>query len=220
MKLYGANLSPYYERVMMMLDHKNQMDLVTPSGVPGGAMKSPEHLAITPLGKIPFLELDCGTVLVEGQVIVEYLDQVSDGAPIVPADPLLAAKASMIARVVDVYLWTAMWSLLDHYFWKNPNPEAVEAAVQKGIPQALDMLEKIIDPKDGFAVGDTWSYADFALVPVMFQFTMIQKMVDTVGFGDRPKLTQWWDAMQKTDQMQRSHGRMQKSLEMIMSRKK
>lgn len=217
MKIYGVNLSPFYERAMMLLDHKGQMDIVEPSGVPGGNMKTPEHFAMNPFGKIPMMELDDGTILLESQIIVEYLDSVSEGAAIVPDCPKARAKATLIARLVDMYLWPEMWAIINHYFWKRPDEAGVKRAVETGIPTALDALERYIG-EGGFAVGNNWTYADFALTPVMFQFFGMMPLAGVHGFGDRPKLTKWWAAMQQQELMQRCHGRMQKSLEFIQSR--
>lgn len=219
MKLYGVNLSPFFERTMMLLDHKGQMDLVEPARLPGGMMKTPEHLAMNPLGKIPFLELDCGTILLESQVIAEYVDQVSDGDLMVPANKKDAAVAQLIARTVDMYLWTGIWAVIDHYMWKNENPDAVKKAIDHDIPTALDVLERYVHGGE-FAVAGDWSYADFALVPVMFQYTTILPKVGITDFGDRPNLTAWWQAMKDKPLVQRCHDRMQKSLEAIMSRRK
>ena len=56
MKLIGAIASPYVTRVVMFARLKG-VDLPLESP-PGGTPRSDEYLAMTPIGKIPSLEVD------------------------------------------------------------------------------------------------------------------------------------------------------------------
>ena len=73
MKLLGALASPYVARVTMFARIKG-MEL-EPTPVPGGSPSSDEYRALTPIGKIPSLEVD-GRIIAESEVICEYLEQV------------------------------------------------------------------------------------------------------------------------------------------------
>ena len=60
-------------------------------------------LQASPLGKIPFIRVD-GTSLCESQVIADYLEARYPQPPLVPADPLAAAKVRELTAFVDQHL--------------------------------------------------------------------------------------------------------------------
>ena len=57
------------------------------SAVAMAAVPNPDVLADNPLGKIPTLVLDDGRALFDSRVICEYLDAISPGVQLIPADP-------------------------------------------------------------------------------------------------------------------------------------
>ena len=81
MKLYGSLVSPYVARVVLAARAKG-LDLA-PEAPPGGGIKSPEYLAINPMGKMPALE-DGGQCIAESAVILEYLDEAYPQTPLMP----------------------------------------------------------------------------------------------------------------------------------------
>ena len=60
------------------------------------------YLAKNPAGQLPCLELDDGTVIAEITAICEYLDEISDGQPLMGSTPEEKALARMWARRVDL----------------------------------------------------------------------------------------------------------------------
>jgi len=75
MKLYFSQTSPYARKVRLAAAHLGLTDaiaLVPASTTP--IAEDPAVAAANPLGKIPALALDDGTVLFDSRVIVEYLD--------------------------------------------------------------------------------------------------------------------------------------------------
>ncbi len=74
MKLYGRRLSPYVERVCLQIAYKGLGDEIVLTPIPGEDLKSPEYLAISPLGKMPLLE-DGDFRLPESAVIAEYIEE-------------------------------------------------------------------------------------------------------------------------------------------------
>ena len=130
--------------------------------VPGGAVTSPEYLAITPLGKVPALVLDDGTVIVESEVIVEYLEDRFAQAPLRPALPEERARARMIARMCDLYLLEAGRPLLGQLDPATRDQAIVEQALD-AVDQALAHINHFMGAGP-YAVGKTLSTADCALV--------------------------------------------------------
>ena len=70
MDVYGGILSPYVARVILTARHKGIKHKLK---MPTGGLKSPEFLALNPMGKIPTIK-DGSTVLYESSVIVDYLE--------------------------------------------------------------------------------------------------------------------------------------------------
>jgi len=58
-----------------------------------GEQRSAEHLARNPLGLVPALELDNGTLLTQSMAICEYLEDVHPDPALLPADPIARAQA-------------------------------------------------------------------------------------------------------------------------------
>ena len=101
MKLYGAIASPYVARVMMFAQIKG-IDLPLEE-TPGGGPRSEEYLALTPIGRMPTLDVD-GQIIAESEVICEYLEEVYPEQPGLPADAMDRAISRMVSRIVDLYI--------------------------------------------------------------------------------------------------------------------
>ena len=170
MKLYGASLSPYFERVNLTLIAKGQSDAVELAAIPGG-MKSPEHMAANPLGRIPYLEKDTGEIMIESQVIAEYLDATLDGPKMVSSEPEQGAHTLMMCRILDSYMAPAM-----EHFWANRGypADAVKAAAENKMPLALDAVEHFATGGD-FLSGDSLTLADLTLDSVAIPYEIIRQ---------------------------------------------
>ena len=101
MKLIGAIASPYVTRVVMFARIKG-LDLPL-EDAPGGSPRSEEYLALTPIGKIPSLDVD-GRILAESEVICEYLEDAYPEKSGFPDNNLDKATSRLISRIVDVYI--------------------------------------------------------------------------------------------------------------------
>ena len=86
MTLHWSPRSPYVRKVMIAAHEMGLADrLRTVRTVVGGTAPHRELMRINPLGKIPTLELEDGTVLYDSPVICEYLDTLHDGPKLFPA---------------------------------------------------------------------------------------------------------------------------------------
>ena len=213
MQLCGVSLSPFYERALMVVEAKGALDKVEQPGVPGG-FKSDQHMAHNPLGLIPYLIKDDGSVLPECQVISEYLDRVLDGPNSMPADADGVASVQLICRLVDLYVMKSVWPMLRALVFNQRDEEAIEQAVTIDWPSAMDTVEHFM-PGTKFAAGDELTIADFALIPLMFQLQTFFVHFGIGDLGDRPKLTSWWNNIKDTEVVKNSHYRMALSFEMI-----
>jgi len=81
MKLYTVPLSNFGNKSVIIIYEKGAEVEIVP---PPGELKSPEYLAINPLGKISALEAN-GTVIAESEVINEFLEEKFPNPPTMSA---------------------------------------------------------------------------------------------------------------------------------------
>jgi len=88
MKLHWSPRSPYVRKVMVVAHELGLADrMETVRTVVGGTTPHRDLMRANPLGKIPTLVLDDGTILFDSPVICEYLDTLHDGSKLFPAWP-------------------------------------------------------------------------------------------------------------------------------------
>ena len=120
MRIYGAILSPFVCRVLLALRHKGVRHEVI---MPKDGIKTPEYLAMNPLGKIPTMK-DGATVLPESSVICEYIDEKYPRKKIIPATPKAAAMARLLATISELYVQNPATAL-----FRQRDPESRDKAV-------------------------------------------------------------------------------------------
>jgi glutathione S-transferase len=86
MKLYGSTRSPFSRKVVVALHELGLIDHVEFIPVVVSQTQTDDELArIHPLGQIPALLLDDGTVIHDSLTICEYLDSLAGGCRLLPA---------------------------------------------------------------------------------------------------------------------------------------
>lgn len=215
MKLYGGRLSPFFERVVLAVKVKGIADKVDLAGVPGDGTRSPEYLAINPIGRIPALDVD-GRVLPESQCIIEYLDEAHPTSPaLLPDAPWQAAQTRLLCRLADLYVAPVLVKFFGFAGERTFSGAPVDEA-KADLAAALDNLEHYIEPGT-HAVGDDWTAADCALIPMVFYLTRLGAMFGFDPFDGRPKLTGWHKAAMATDLGAESDAAMQTALNEYMA---
>ncbi len=182
MKIYGDLISGNCLKVKYVVDFLAIDYEWVPVDVVGGGSRTPEMLALNPVGQVPFIELADGRVLSQSNAIMRYL---AAGSNLIPEDFFDQAKmdqwlfweqyshetAIAVARYRVVYLGQAVADL-----------DAV--LVEKG-NAALDVMERRLSENDWF-VGDGITLADIAL----YAYT---QFAEQPGFSmsDRPNISRW-----------------------------
>lgn len=106
MILYAITLSPFAARVRLALRVKKLDYAMQPP--PGGGTRSPEYLAINPIGKLPVLVTDDGLAIAESETIIDYLDERFPAPSLLPADTAERVRMRNIVRSFELYATPAM----------------------------------------------------------------------------------------------------------------
>ncbi|MCV6615173.1 MAG: glutathione S-transferase family protein [Cellvibrionaceae bacterium] len=163
-KIYGAILSPYVRKVLLVLEAKGveyENQQVFPGALPEGYEK------ISPLGKIPALQ-EGDFSLSDSTVINEYLEERYSQHPMFPVGTQDRAKARWLEEFADTALVDA---LLVPFFQRIVAPmrgletdnDAIAKAEAKIIPKALAYVESVVPGAD-FLFEQRLTIADIALV--------------------------------------------------------
>ncbi|MBV8398096.1 MAG: glutathione S-transferase family protein, partial [Acetobacteraceae bacterium] len=131
----------------------------------GGENRREPYLSKSPLGQMPALELDGGTVLTEITAICEYLDEITPGPSLLGQTPEQRAETRMWVRRTDLNIVEPM---AQGYRYSN-GLKLFQDRIHT-IPQAADDLKQIARKHlawlDGqmqgkqYLCGERFSFAD------------------------------------------------------------
>jgi glutathione S-transferase len=99
LKLHGFAVSNYANMVHLALLEKGiPFEYVQTYGD-----QTPEFLAKSPRGKIPYVQTPEGFIN-ETNVILEYLEEVGTGTPLLPRDPFRRAQVRALMKEIELYV--------------------------------------------------------------------------------------------------------------------
>lgn len=155
--LHGMTLSNYYNKVKMVLLEKGVpfTEEIVRTGSTDEAV-----LQASPLGKIPFIRVD-GTPLCESQVIVEYLEARYPQPPLLPADPLAAAKVRELTAFVDLHLELVARDLYAQAFFGGTVSESTQSRVRKQLTKNIPAFKRLARFAP-YLAGEQFTLADCA----------------------------------------------------------
>lgn len=137
LKLCGFHISNYFNKARLVMLEKGidfEMDAnCRPS-------QDEAFVARSPMGKVPFLELD-GKTLIESDVICEYLEDAYPQKPLLPRDPLERARVRELITIMELHLELVVRRLYPFVFFGKPPVEEVKRAVEKALPRGLRALK-------------------------------------------------------------------------------
>jgi glutathione S-transferase len=168
MKLHWSPRSPYVRKVMIVaheLGLANRIETVRT--VVGGTTPHLDLMRENPLGKIPTLVLQDGTIIYDSPVICEYLDTLHDEAKLFPAWPERLAALRRLA-LGDGMLDIALGWLGERFRPEDKRSGPHMALWQGKIRSCVDALEREADALAAcrltighIAIGIALSYLDF-----------------------------------------------------------
>lgn len=180
--LCGFSLSNYYNKVKLALLEKgipfNEELVMTGS-------KDDAVLDCTPLGKVPFLRTDAGT-LCESQVIVDYLEAAYPEVPLIPADPFAAAKLRELCTFVELHLELVARELYAQAFFGGTVSQEVQDRVRKQLTKNIAGFKRIakFSPYvggDQFTIADCAAWVSLPLVASASKKVLGEDLLATAG---------------------------------------
>ena len=195
LKVYGTIFSPWVRRLMALIDEKGltfELVRVMPLGDP-----DPDYLKISPLGKVPVLEVD-GRHLPDSLAASAYLDSLVATPRFFPED---GWQRAWMLWLCD-FLGTGVFSKVEAPLFiqrfinpsmmgKAPDPDIVQAALDQ-MPYHYDYLEGQLVDGAPFLLGDEISLVDLTAASVFINMLHAGEPVDATRW---PKLAAYIDRL-------------------------
>ena len=148
--------------------------------------KPPNTAKLAPNSRVPVLELDDGTGLLESMAICRYFEALYPEPPLFGTDPLSQGRIEMWSRRIEMELMLPMAGAFRH---THPAMAQLERQVQEygaisreNSERRLQVLDRDL-AESTFVVGEVFSAADITLLCTLDFFGNVGKY----EFGDNVK---------------------------------
>ena len=180
MKLYDNKMANSPRKVRMFLAEKNITNVeMVEINMMEGEHKTPEYRAIAPNSRIPALQLDDGTVIMESTAICRYLESLHPEPNLFGESPIEIASIEMWqARIFNElmiplamgfrHLHPAMSAL------ETQNKEYGETQKNIGI-KSLKYFNNVLSESE-FVAGDRYTFADIQMITTTDFFIRLNRL--------------------------------------------
>ncbi len=152
--LCGFAASNYYNKVKLVLLEKGIPFEEKLQWIDGSA----ELREKSPLGKVPFFEIG-GQTLCESQVMVDYVESAYPQNPLLPKDPLAAAKVRELIQFIELHLELVARELYTEAFFGGKISDETKQRVQKLLKRHAAAFGKLAK-FDPYIAGPSFTLAD------------------------------------------------------------
>jgi RNA polymerase-associated protein len=157
MKLYSNSIDPFSHRCRIVLFEKG-MDFEV---IDVDLSNKPEDLSIlSPYSDSPVL-VERDLVLTDANIINEYIDERFPHPQLMPADPVMRARARLFLKDFENQLFIHMKAL-------ESNEKSKKDAARKVVTETLIQLTPIIT-KQEYLLHEEYSMLDVAMAPLLWR---------------------------------------------------
>lgn len=161
LKLHGFPVSNYTNMVHLALLEK---------GIPFEYVmaypdQSPDVLAKSPRGKVPYLETDSGFIN-ETNVMLEYLEDLGSGRHLMPSDPFQRAQVRALMKEVELYVELPARACYVEAMFGGKVPEPIKEKSRVELTAGIATLARHARFKP-FVAGE-----EFTLADIMFLYSI------------------------------------------------
>ena len=180
MKIYSSSFAPNPRKVLIYLKEKGISDIeIINLDLAKLEHKTPEYKAIAPNSRVPALQLDDGTVILETTAMCRYLECLYPEPNMFGESPMEIASIEMWYSRVSFEL---MMPLMHGFRHTHPHVSEMENQNQEfGLAQRklavkeLKNYDKIIESRE-FIAGDRFTYADLQMVTSLQFLVRLNKL--------------------------------------------
>jgi stringent starvation protein A len=157
MKLYSGSVDPFSHRCRIVLYEKGMDFEVIDVDL---ANKTEDLAVLNPYGSVPVL-VERDLVLSEANIINEYIDERFPHPQLMPADPVMRARARL-------FLYSFEKDLFSHINDLESSDEEVANKARKTVRDNLTQIVPIFS-KQNYLLGDEYSMLDVAVTPLLWR---------------------------------------------------
>ena len=199
MKLYDNKMANSPRKVRMFLAEKNITNVeMVEINMMEGEHKTPEYRAIAPNSRIPALQLDDGTVIMESTAICRYIESLHPEPNLFGESPIEIASIEMWqARIFNElmiplamgfrHLHPAMSAL------ETQNKEYGETQKNIGI-KSLKYFNSVLSESE-FVAGDRYTFADIQMITTTDFFIGLNRL----NLDDYPEIKRHAELMSQRE---------------------
>lgn len=187
MKLYTQRVAPNPTKVELYLAEKAAMGCAIPLervmvNLMKGEQRSPSITALNGLQRVPFLELDDGTIVPESLAIIDYFEECWPDAPMIGTTPEERARVRALERSIDMDILYAV-AMIVHASVSPvgyPPNRGVVSWFTEFMKTPLAVLDRTLSDGRSFVAGERPTIADCSLAAAL-QFARFGKLQLTDG---------------------------------------
>lgn len=167
--LYSYWRSTTSYRVRIALNLKGLAFETVPVNLVAGDQRAADYTALNPVAGVPTLLLPDGTALTQSMAILEWLEATHPTPPLLPADPVAAAKvrAAALVMATDVHPVNNL-KVVTRLKEMGHDQDAVVGWMQHWIAQGLAAYQALLPEDTAFSFGDAPGLADICLVAQLY----------------------------------------------------
>jgi glutathione S-transferase len=147
--------------------------------------QTPEYLEICPTGKVPALQTADG-VLIETNVIFEYLDELSPANPLIFGSAYERARIRELMKIVELYIELPARRCHSEAFFGVPVHEQTKSEVKRTLLNGIQALSRAASFSP-YLAGDKMTAADiFFLYSMSLASAVAKKLFEIDLFAEAP----------------------------------